>query len=318
MGIQLSSHIVDRLNKANIYDIDDLLAITKHDLVMVRGLRMKDIEEIFSALGRRGLVMKDEKELTDESSIDDLCLSYRVNRTLNRAGIYSIGKLRSKSKKELIKIWNLGRKGIEEIFVKLNEAEQIDILENNELKKCYNDDGVDKIMENNNLSAFKRLLAEELWYDLSEKEEKIICLRYGIIDGKESTVRDIGRFLGLTKQRIYQIHNSSLRRLSNRRNPRGFMKKIAEYVDPALDIVDIFKQVADNTLDVRMTEEKVNEILSEDLPTDSYEKFNDNRIYRVEEVYRKLFVRDVSFPDGDLVVLEDEEFESDEDFLFET
>lgn len=48
---------------------------------------------------------------------------------------------------------------------------------------------------------------------LSERERRIIDLRYGLIDGQRRTLEEVGKVLGLTRERARQIEVEALRRL---------------------------------------------------------------------------------------------------------
>jgi RNA polymerase primary sigma factor len=52
---------------------------------------------------------------------------------------------------------------------------------------------------------------------LSERERKVLVLRYGLIDEEPKTLEEIGKRLGLTRERVRQIELDSLRRLANLR-----------------------------------------------------------------------------------------------------
>ena len=52
---------------------------------------------------------------------------------------------------------------------------------------------------------------------LPEREKEIIKLRYGLIDGKELTLEELGKIFGVTRERIRQIESKALKRL---RHPR--------------------------------------------------------------------------------------------------
>jgi DNA-directed RNA polymerase subunit alpha len=63
----------------------------------------------------------DEKEKVLEMSIDELELSVRSYNCLKRAGINTVEELCSKTSDDMMKVRNLGRKSLEEVFAKLNE-----------------------------------------------------------------------------------------------------------------------------------------------------------------------------------------------------
>src|SRR6266498_3821882 len=52
---------------------------------------------------------------------------------------------------------------------------------------------------------------------LSERERKVLILRYGLDDDEPKTLEEIGRRLGLTRERIRQIQVEALRRLASLR-----------------------------------------------------------------------------------------------------
>ena len=50
---------------------------------------------------------------------------------------------------------------------------------------------------------------------LTEREKKIIELRFGLIDGRQRTLEEVGKEFNLTKERIRQLENSALKKLRN-------------------------------------------------------------------------------------------------------
>lgn len=63
----------------------------------------------------------DSKEKTLEMTIEELDLSVRSFNCLKRAGINTVEDLTNKTEEEMMKVRNLGRKSLEEVFHKLNE-----------------------------------------------------------------------------------------------------------------------------------------------------------------------------------------------------
>jgi RNA polymerase primary sigma factor len=52
---------------------------------------------------------------------------------------------------------------------------------------------------------------------LTERERQVLVLRYGLVDEEPKTLEEIGKRLGLTRERVRQIELDSLRRLANLR-----------------------------------------------------------------------------------------------------
>ncbi len=63
----------------------------------------------------------DSKEKTLEMTIEELDLSVRSFNCLKRAGINTVEDLINKTEEEMMKVRNLGRKSLEEVFHKLEE-----------------------------------------------------------------------------------------------------------------------------------------------------------------------------------------------------
>jgi RNA polymerase primary sigma factor len=92
----------------------------------------------------------------------------------------------------------------------------------------------DLIPDEKSLSPSDSLLEKDLVHQigkllsgLSEREEKILRLRFGIGEDGECTLEEIGRQFGLSRERIRQIEAKALERL---RDPNRY-KEIKEYFD---------------------------------------------------------------------------------------
>lgn len=56
---------------------------------------------------------------------------------------------------------------------------------------------------------------DEVLKSLTPREEKVLRLRYGLLDGKSHTLEDVGKEFGVTRERIRQIEAKALRRLNH-------------------------------------------------------------------------------------------------------
>ena len=80
--------------------------------------------------------------------------------------------------------------------------------------------------------ASNELLKDELYNimkDLTDREERVLRLRYGLDDGRPCTLEEVGREFGVTRERIRQIEAKALRKL---RHPTR-ARRLGDYHDDA-------------------------------------------------------------------------------------
>ena len=76
----------------------------------------------------------------------------------------------------------------------------------------------------------KSLLKDELYAvmkDLTDREERVLRLRYGLDDGRPRTLEEVGKEFGVTRERIRQIEAKAIRKL---RHPTR-SKRFGDYRD---------------------------------------------------------------------------------------
>lgn len=72
----------------------------------------------------------------------------------------------------------------------------------------------------------RQLLGDQLrgvLRNLSPREAKIMALRFGLVDGKPHTLDEIGKHMGLTRERIRQLEKESLSKLRHPSNTRPLL-----------------------------------------------------------------------------------------------
>jgi len=88
------------------------------------------------------------------------------------------------------------------------------------------DDSTPAPLEVASQQLMKSQIFESL-YKLTERERRIIILRYGLDDGRFRTLEEVGKEFGITRERIRQIEAKALRKL---RHP-SYSKKLRGYLD---------------------------------------------------------------------------------------
>jgi RNA polymerase primary sigma factor len=74
---------------------------------------------------------------------------------------------------------------------------------------------------------------KQLMLTLTPREHRILDLRFGLTNGEEKTLEDIGSMFGLSRDRIRQIEQKALRKLKHPANSRELRANINELtVDP--------------------------------------------------------------------------------------
>ena len=68
---------------------------------------------------------------------------------------------------------------------------------------------------------------DEVLSTLTEREQKVLRLRFGLDDGRQRTLEEVGREFNVTRERIRQIEAKALRKL---RHPSR-SRKLRDYLD---------------------------------------------------------------------------------------
>ncbi|MBT4668211.1 MAG: hypothetical protein HOC17_01570 [Candidatus Ruthia sp.] len=92
-----------------------------------------------------------------------------------------------------------------------NEDYSTAVAKQHTLNKLFNKNIEDD--SSNKQSDARKRRAEVLGSVLSAQEKQIISLRFGIPNGNDMTLEQVGKVLGITRERVRQIQNKALNKL---------------------------------------------------------------------------------------------------------
>ena len=113
-----------------------------------------------------------------------------------------------------------------DILVRVRGVQTIGEEEDSHLGDFIQDDNVPVPAE----AAAQTLLKEQLdevLSTLTEREQKVLRLRFGMSDGRARTLEEVGKEFDVTRERIRQIEAKALRKL---RHPSR-SRKLRDYLD---------------------------------------------------------------------------------------
>lgn len=128
--------------------------------------------------------------------------------------------LRKPTEKEVAAILNLDKKKIKEAYTWMKDTSSLDVVVGED-----EDTTIGSFIEDESVSAdFDTIEKEEckkailnILDTLNEREKTVIMKRFGINENRTRTLDEIGKELGITKERVRQIEAAALKKL---RNPR--------------------------------------------------------------------------------------------------
>jgi RNA polymerase primary sigma factor len=107
-------------------------------------------------------------------------------------------------------------KRVEETFKIAQEPLSLETPVGEEEESFYGDFIPDENLPSPVETATQNLLSEaleEALSKLSEREAMVLRLRKGLIDGRERTLEEVGKHLGVTRERVRQIEKRALKKL---------------------------------------------------------------------------------------------------------
>ena len=124
---------------------------------------------------------------------------------------------RTPSDEELAEYLNVSVKKISEYYTISKEPCSLDVTidedEDTAMIDLIADENATEFMDADDLSVRDTIYS--VLNTLSERERKIIELRFGFTDGRQHTLEEVGKEFNLTKERIRQLEASALKKLRN-------------------------------------------------------------------------------------------------------
>lgn len=124
---------------------------------------------------------------------------------------------RTPTDKELAAYLEVSVKKINEYYTISKEPCSLDVTidedEDTAMIDLIADENATKFMDIDELSIRDTIYS--VLSTLSERERKIIELRFGFVDGRQHTLEEVGKEFNLTKERIRQLEASALKKLRN-------------------------------------------------------------------------------------------------------
>lgn len=133
---------------------------------------------------------------------------------------------RAPTLKEIAQTCNppLSEKAVQQILLVTREPLSLDMTVDEDRDSLLGD----FIVDDTSLDMDEQIARENLHQAISqllkaldERHRKILELRFGLLDGQERTLEDIGREIGVTRERVRQIEDGALRKLRHPTRLRG-------------------------------------------------------------------------------------------------
>ena len=151
----------------------------------------------------------------------------RMNR-IQRNMLQTLG--RQPTPEELAVEMNIGIDKVREILKVAQDPVSLETPigeeEDSHLGDFIQDDDVMSPSDSTSYNLLREQLMEVL-ETLTDREKKVLMLRFGLIDGRAHTLEEVGRTFDVTRERIRQIEAKALRKL---RHPSG-SKRLKDFLD---------------------------------------------------------------------------------------
>jgi DNA-directed RNA polymerase alpha subunit len=241
--LSLPPDIAESLRDRDVYTTQILAVLPLSQLVQIPELLTLTHNDWFSVMSalkcqNPNALERARPALTNfrpKPSLLALNLTARPVNCLVRAGIFDVETLASCTLVELARLRNFGTKSIEEVLAKMRAAldsgtiiftttvsdvSRSEILtdpiaaESSDIPARPNESPAASPDEAQTPAVISLVQLFDAWLaQLDERQRQVLQWRYGLIDGRELRLEDIGERLHRTRERVRQIESVALRRL---------------------------------------------------------------------------------------------------------
>jgi RNA polymerase primary sigma factor len=186
---------------------------------------------IFESINRLQRIQRDLiQKLGREPTSEDIALEAGY---LGATDLQAIMRSRAEStpiEADVHRRWKRAAAKVNRILRAMEEPMSLDGPVGNEDNSQLGDFIEDETAQEPMDAASKEMLRESIKHALavlSERERQVLELRFGLVDGKDHTLEEVGQYFNVTRERIRQIESKALRKLrhpTRSRHLRDFLR----------------------------------------------------------------------------------------------
>ncbi|ABA27305.1 sigma 2 transcription factor (nucleomorph) [Bigelowiella natans] len=218
-SLKLIISIAKRYNGCGL-SFEDLIA--EGILGLMKGIRKYDFSKghKFSTYAHWWIRQSISRSIDDQSRIIRLPVYVKeilskINKIKNK---FYEDKKRYPTEEEISLLIGIPLKKLRKLLLSCNDLISLDSLIENDSNdsNMLNDSIEDSKVINSEVYAIEKSLKQDLnkaLLTLSDRESAVIRLRYGLDDGNERTLEEIGEYLNVTRERARQIEIKALKKL---------------------------------------------------------------------------------------------------------
>jgi RNA polymerase primary sigma factor len=186
---------------------------------------------IFESLNRLLRVQRELiQKLGREPTIEDIALEAGYLEPQDRQEILRSIAESTPVQADVLRRWNRAATKVNRIMRAMEEPMSLDSPIGSEDSSQLGDFIEDEEAQEPMDAAAREMLRESVKHALavlSDRERQVLELRFGLVDGKDHTLEEVGQYFNVTRERIRQIESKALRKLrhpTRSRHLRDFLR----------------------------------------------------------------------------------------------